>query len=305
MQANIEAEGGVLALIASGELTAFIHRQALQTAMDEEALNKKIIGKNCYQSTQSSSQNERVIASDKTVLQQSKKLAQLKLKRDDQAVKRALQALKEAVRTNNNLMPFTINAIRVRATVGECIKALTDEKNRYKKPEQIETVPFHSNLDLEVVEGYQTLSAQLGRPLRFLVAKVGLDGHDRGAKVIVSLLRDLGIEVDYLPVFSSIEDILQQDEAHHYDGVGLSILSGAHLPFVTSLIQQIRTECPVFVGGVIPTKDKKTLAKIGVNAVFTAQDSLNEIASSLYDIISKSPQVNVSRFKNQRIVKGL
>jgi methylmalonyl-CoA mutase len=304
MQNDIETEGGVLALVASGQLTAFIHRQALQTAMDEEALNKKIVGKNCYQSSSLSPQNERVIASDKTLLQQSKKLALLKLKRDDGAVKCALQALQAAARSKQNLMPFTIEAIRARATVGECIKALTDEALRYLKPEHIEPAPFNAYLEAEMVKRYQALSSQLGRPLRFLVAKVGLDGHDRGAKVIVSLLRDLGIEVDYLPIFSSIDDIVQKDAMYSYDGIGLSILSGAHIPFVTQITQKARTNCPIFVGGVIPTSDKNTLEQIGINAVFTAKNSLNDIAKSLYDILVVAAKIKVNRFENQRIMKG-
>lgn len=304
MQSNIEAEGGVLSLVASGQLTAFIHQQALQTAMDEEALNKKIVGKNCYQSVLTSPQNERVIASDKTLLQQSKKLAQLKLKRDDAAVKRALQALRVAASNQQNLMPFTIEAIRARATVGECIKALTGEHSRYLKPEHIESAPFNAHLEADTVKRYQALSSQLGRPLRLLVAKVGLDGHDRGAKVIVSLLRDLGIEVDYLPIFSSIDDIVQKDAMYPYDGIGLSILSGAHIPFVTQISQKIRADCPIFVGGVIPTSDKNTLEQMGIDAVFTAKNSLNDIALSLYGILLASSKDNTSLFERHRIMKG-
>lgn len=304
MQSNIEAEGGVLELVASGQLTAFIHQQALQTAMNEETLNKKIVGKNCYQSTSSNSQNERVIASGKTLLQQSKKLVQLKLKRDDRAVKRALQTLQAAARSKQNLMPFTIDVIRVRGTVGECIKALTDEASRYLKPEHIKAAPFCAHLDADIVERYQTLSSLLGRPLRFLVAKVGLDGHDRGAKVIVSLLRDLGIDVDYLPIFSSIDDIIQQDMIFPYDGIGLSILSGAHIPFVTQITRKIRTNCPIFVGGVIPTSDKNKLEQIGVDAVFTAKNSLSDIAVSIHSILVAPSKTGISRFENQRIMKG-
>ncbi|MBJ7556799.1 methylmalonyl-CoA mutase family protein [Marinomonas spartinae] len=303
LQINIEAEGGVLALVTSGQLADFIHQQALQAAIDEEALNKKIVGKNCYLSTLASSQNVRVIASDKTRVQQTKKLAQLKLKRDDGVVKHALQALQAAARTQQNLMPFTIAAIRVRATVGECIKALTDEQSRYKKSEHIEVVSFCTHLDIDIVERYQTLSNQLGRPLRFLIAKVGLDGHDRGAKVIVSLLRDLGIEVDYLPVFSSIDDIIQQDSMHLYDGIGLSILSGAHIPFIRQISQTVRDDCPIFAGGVIPISDKNVLEKIGVDAVFTARNSLNDIAAKLLTILINSLKINVS-LSSQCSVRG-
>ncbi|MEO9653805.1 methylmalonyl-CoA mutase family protein [Marinomonas sp.] len=304
MQANIDTEGGVLELVASGQLTAFIHQKAVQVAIDEESLNKKIIGKNCYRNTDDNPQNERVISSDKTLWQQSKKISILKLKRDDRAVKQALQALRAAASSQKNLMPYTINAIRVRATVGECIEALTDEAPRYQKPEYIKEGPFSSCLDEDIIKRYQSLTAKLGKPLRFLVSKIGLDGHDRGAKLIVSLLQELGVEVDYLPVFSSIDDIIQKDALSPYDGIGLSILSGAHIPFINQLTQRTRKACSIFVGGVIPSSDISNLENLGVDAVFTSKDSLNEIALKLYGVLCVQIKEPLNQLGNSKIQKG-
>jgi methylmalonyl-CoA mutase len=91
---------------------------------------------------------------------------------------------------------------------------------------------------------------------------------------------------------------------YQYDGIGLSILSGSHIPFVTQLTQKIRADCPIFIGGVIPASDINTLERIGVEAVFTAKHSLNDIAMSLYDILVVAAKIKVNRFESQRIMKG-
>ena len=304
MQANIDAEGGVLELVASGQLTAFIHQKAVQSAIDEETLDKKIIGKNCYRNTAENPHNERVISSDKTLWQQSKKISMLKLKRDDRAVKQALQALQAAARSQKNLMPYTIDAIRVRATVGECVEALTNEAPRYQKPEYIKAGSFSNSLDEEVVKRYQSLTIKLGRPLRFLVSKVGLDGHDRGAKLIVALLQDLGAEVDYLPIFSNVDEIIRKDVLSSYDGIGLSVLSGAHIPFINQLTQKIRKGCSIFVGGVIPSSDRNTLEDLGVDAIFTSKDSLNDIAIKLFEVLSVQIKATLNQPETPKIQKG-
>jgi len=288
VQQEINDQGGVKHLIETGELTAFIHQQALQAAISEECDDKKVIGKRDepLQSTSQYSVNNKIINGEKIRSKQRQRTTYLKLKRDNQAVRNALNALQTAARNKQNLMPFTINAIRLRATVGECINALTEEQTRYSKPETIRQASFSESLDPETVEKFKKLSDQIGRKLRFLVAKVGLDGHDRGAKLIVSLLTDLGVEVDYLPVFSTLNDILKEDRVHHYDGIGLSILSGAHQDFVSSLLGVLRADCQLVVGGVIPLEEENQLNNMGVNCVFTARHSLNYIASKVYYILS-------------------
>ena len=296
IQQEIDEQGGVRSLVETGELTAFIHQHALQAAIAEENQDKTIIGKKSDLATTSAAQNasatvcsekeKKTINSEKTLSQQAQKMARLKLKRNNQAVQNALNELKIAARNKQNLMPFVITAIRLRATVGECIQALTDEQARYSKPETIKQASFKQSLDIKTVEAFQVLSDQIGRKLRFLVAKVGLDGHDRGAKVIVSLLNDLGIEVDYLPVFSTTDDIIKADLSQHYDCIGLSVLSGAQQSFVSTLLASLRVDCPLVLGGVIPIDEESLFEQLGVDCVFTARHSLNDIALALYRVLS-------------------
>ncbi|HTX57940.1 MAG TPA: cobalamin B12-binding domain-containing protein [Candidatus Acidoferrales bacterium] len=119
------------------------------------------------------------------------------------------------------------------------------------------------------------------RPLRIVVAKAGLDGHDRGAKVIARALRDAGMEVIYTGLFQTPEQIVQTAIQEDADGIGLSILSGAHMTLFPLVVEQLRKQdaedVVFFGGGTIPPEDAQELRKLGVKAIFTPGAPLQEI----------------------------
>jgi len=119
------------------------------------------------------------------------------------------------------------------------------------------------------------------RPLRIVVAKAGLDGHDRGAKVIARALRDAGMEVIYTGLFQTPEQIVQTAIQEDADGIGLSILSGAHMTLFPLVVEQLRKQdaedVVFFGGGTIPPEDAQELRKLGVRAIFTPGAPLQEI----------------------------
>ena len=119
------------------------------------------------------------------------------------------------------------------------------------------------------------------RPLRIVVAKAGLDGHDRGAKVIARALRDAGMEVIYTGLFQTPEQIVQTAIQEDADGIGLSILSGAHMTLFPLVLEQLRAQDAAdvvfFGGGTIPPEDAQALKKVGVKAIFTPGAPLQEI----------------------------
>ncbi|HUY41332.1 MAG TPA: cobalamin B12-binding domain-containing protein [Candidatus Dormibacteraeota bacterium] len=119
------------------------------------------------------------------------------------------------------------------------------------------------------------------RPLRIVVAKAGLDGHDRGAKVIARALRDAGMEVIYTGLFQSPEQIVQTAIQEDADGIGLSILSGAHMTLFPLVLEQLKAQdaqdVVFFGGGTIPPDDAKALKRMGVRAIFTPGTPLGEI----------------------------
>lgn len=124
-------------------------------------------------------------------------------------------------------------------------------------------------------------------PIRVLIAKPGLDGHDRGAKVVARGLRDQGFEVIYTGLHQTPEMVVQAALQEDVDVIGLSILSGAHLPLVTAVqqvMQQKGLSIPIFVGGIIPKDDEKTLLSQGVAAVFGPGSSMAQIAGKLKEL---------------------
>ncbi len=123
------------------------------------------------------------------------------------------------------------------------------------------------------------------KPIRVLIAKPGLDGHDRGAKVVALALRDAGMEVIYTGLHRTVEEIVATAEQEDVDAIGLSILSGAHLPLSEKLLGQLHAaglgNVPVFVGGNIPQQDHTKLRRLGIAGVFATGSGLSEIARAV------------------------
>ena len=130
------------------------------------------------------------------------------------------------------------------------------------------------------------------KPIRVLIAKPGLDGHDRGAKVVALALRDAGMEVIYTGLHRTIDEIVTAAVQEDVAVIGLSILSGAHLPLSEKLLAQLRAaglaEVPVFIGGNIPQRDHAKLRALGVAGVFATGSELNEIARAVRAAVEKT-----------------
>jgi len=129
------------------------------------------------------------------------------------------------------------------------------------------------------------------KPIRVLIAKPGLDGHDRGAKVVALALRDAGMEVIYTGLHRTVEEIVAAAVQEDVDVIGLSILTGAHLPLSEKLLAQLRvaglTDVPVFVGGNIPLTDHAKLRALGVAGVFATSSELSEITNAVREIAAR------------------
>lgn len=128
------------------------------------------------------------------------------------------------------------------------------------------------------------------QPIRVLVAKPGLDGHDRGAKVVARGLRDAGFEVIYTGLHQTPEMVVQAALQEDVDIVGLSILSGAHIPLITAIQEKMRAQSvnkPIFVGGIIPSDDADQLTQQGVAAVFGPGSSIQEIVDRVHQIVGR------------------
>lgn len=227
-------------------------------------------------------------------------LERIRATRDDAAVTAALNALTHAAQHNENLLAAAVNAARVRATLGEISDALEVAFDRYLVPSQCVTgviaQSYHqseksaSEFDAIVAQTEQFL-ADNGRRPRILIAKMGQDGHDRGAKVIASAYSDLGFDVDLSPMFSTPEEIARLAVENDVHVVGASSLAAGHKTLIPELVEALkkwgREDICVVAGGVIPPQDYAFLQERGVAAIYGPGTPMLDSVRGVLNLISQ------------------
>ena len=216
--------------------------------------------------------------------------------RNAAAVNKALAELERAAKDGRNIMEPSIACAKAGVTTGEWGRTLRGVFGEYRAPTGIgRAVSTASDANLEDVRGeVERVSRQLGRRIKLLVGKPGLDGHSNGAEQIAVRARDCGIEVVYEGIRLTPQQIVRAaiDEAVHV--IGLSILSGSHVPLVSDVMQRLRKEgceMPVVVGGIIPPKDVATLQGFGVAAVYTPKHfQLNSIMREIVRLLDDAAE---------------
>ncbi|WP_103763787.1 protein meaA [Roseovarius confluentis] len=209
--------------------------------------------------------------------------------RDDDAVKTALAALREAASKNENIMPASIAAAKAGVTTGEWAEQMRQIHGQYRGPTGVSGSPSNRTEGLDDIrDAVDAVSDKLGRRLKFLMGKPGLDGHSNGAEQIAFRARDCGMDIAYEGIRLTPEEIVTaalDDEAHV---IGLSILSGSHMPLVEDLLNRMREaglgHVPLIVGGIIPEEDAKRLLEMGVARVYTPKDF--ELNTIMMDIVT-------------------
>ncbi len=211
--------------------------------------------------------------------------------RDDSAVKEALDELRQAAATGINVMPASIKAAKAGATTGEWGNVVRTAFGQYRGPTGVSKNPSNRTEGLENIRAaVDAVSDKLGRRLKFLVGKPGLDGHSNGAEQIAARARDCGMDISYEGIRLTPDEIVSaalEDDAHV---IGLSILSGSHIPLMGDLMEKLRTaglaHIPVVVGGIIPEDDADRLRAMGVAKVYTPKDfELNRIMTDLVELV--------------------
>jgi len=209
--------------------------------------------------------------------------------RDVQAVAAALAALKEAAQSGANIMAPSVACAKAGVTTGEWAGVMRQVHGEYRGPTGVSRSPSNRTEGLDPIrEAVDAVSARLGRRLKFLVGKPGLDGHSNGAEQIAARARDCGMDITYDGIRLTPEQLVAaaQDQGAHV--VGLSILSGSHLPLLAEVMDRMRAaglgHVPVVVGGIIPDEDAARLRAMGVTRVYTPKDfELNRI---MMDIVA-------------------
>ncbi len=293
---EIDEEGGVVKALESGWINRHIQTTAATTQANVDKGKHVIVGLNQHNSVVSHQPTEYLnIDSPRIRSQQIENLIQLKSNRDQLAVKRALNSLTNMAKTSSgNLLDVTIHAIKARATIGECIEALEKVWQRHSKAPSYVSGIYKDCMKSN--EGWESccsrvndLAIKLKRKPAILIAKLGQDGHDRGANVIAAALTDVGFEVHQLPMFQSIEQTVSEAVQRNVDVIGVSSLVGAHLellPVLTSVLKKYQKKFHIVIGGVIPEEHIKTLHSHGVAAVFKSGDSITDIANELINLFN-------------------
>jgi ethylmalonyl-CoA mutase len=215
--------------------------------------------------------------------------------RDTAAVDEALSSLRDAAKTDANLMEPSLTCARAGVTVGEWSGVLREVFGEYRPPTGVAGASGggHEGGLHDVQARVRSLGEQLGRPLRFLVGKPGLDGHSNGAEQIAVRARDAGFEVVYSGIRLTPAQIVASAVEEDVDVVGLSVLSGSHLSVVPDVVAGLRAagldDVPVVVGGIIPEGDAATLRAAGVARVFTPKDfEITDVLAEIVDAIEEA-----------------
>jgi ethylmalonyl-CoA mutase len=295
--AQIDAMGGAVAAIEHMK-SRLVEANADRIARIETG-ETKVVGVNAWVETTPSP----LTAGDGAIMQadpeaeadQIARLTDWRASRDSAAIEAALAALRSAAQSGANIMPPSIAAAKAGVTTGEWGTTIRAAFGQYRAPTGVSQNPSNRTEGLEPIrDAVQALSAKLGRPLKFLVGKPGLDGHSNGAEQIATRARDCGMEIHYEGIRLTPAEIVAAAEQQDAHVIGLSILSGSHLPLIADVHKRLSeaglSHIPLIVGGIIPEEDAATLRAMGVAAVYTPKDfELNRIMMDIVTLVDQQP----------------
>jgi len=288
---EVEAMGGMTQAVESGWAKLKIEASAAEKQARIDSGKDVIVGVNKYKLAKEDPMETREI--DNTVVRaaQVERLTQIRAARDNAAVTAALAALTAAAESGEgNMLDLAIKATRLRATVGEISDALEKVYGRHRATIQSVSGVYGAGFDddanwARLKEQIAAFATEQGRHPRIMVAKLGQDGHDRGAKVVASAFADLGFDVDIGPLFQTPEEAARQAIENDVHAVGISTLAAGHKTLVPALIEALRaqggSDIVVFVGGVVPAQDYDGLYATGVKGIFGPGTAIPQCAEEV------------------------
>jgi methylmalonyl-CoA mutase len=297
---EVEALGGMARAIEAGLPKRRIEEAATRRQARVDRGLDVIVGVNRFQAPGDPPLEVRVVDGRAVLESQRARLENLKKNRDLPSVERALSALvARAESKTGNLLEGAIDAARARATVGEISQALAGVFGRYEG--RVHTASGVYGSYYQTDSEWAALRARViafrtwhGRNPRILIAKLGQDGHDRGAKVVASALADLGFDVDMGPMFQTPGEVARQAVDNDVHLVGISTQAGAHVTLVPELITELRalgaSDVRVICGGIIPSADEPALRAAGVALIFGPATKLPEMAERILRLLEQSTE---------------
>ena len=295
---EVDAMGGMTKAVESGWAKLKIEAAAAEKQAKIDSGSDVIVGVNKYKLGKEDLVDVLMIDNDKVRESQVARLKDIKAKRDSKKVEAALEALTKAAEDNTgNLLELAVQAIRLRATVGEVSDALEKVYGRHRADTQKVTGVYAAAYDS--AEGWEKLKVEIadfakdfGRRPRVMIAKLGQDGHDRGAKVVATAFADLGFDVDIGPLFQTPEECARQAIENDVHALGISTLAAGHKTLVPAIIAELKKQGSddiiVFVGGVIPRQDYDFLYESGVKGIYGPGTPIPASAKDVLEQIRKS-----------------
>jgi methylmalonyl-CoA mutase len=291
---KVDAEGGMAKAVADGWPKAMIEEAAAgrQAAVDRG--DAVIVGVNKYRREAEDPMETLDIDNAKVRQGQIARLEKMRAERDEGACQDALKALTEGAKANGNVLALAVDAARKRASLGEISDAMEAVFGRYEtRPTPVKGIygaAYEGDARYAmVIEGVDAVSQRLGRKPKILVAKMGQDGHDRGANVVSSAFTDMGFDVISGPLFQTPKETAELALSEDVDAVGASSLAAGHKTLIPELINLLkeagRSDIKVFAGGVIPAKDYEFLRNSGVVGIYGPGSNIVECAADILRLL--------------------
>ncbi|WP_445385431.1 methylmalonyl-CoA mutase [Robiginitalea sp. IMCC44478] len=298
-----EALGGMTKAIEAGVPKLRIEEAAARKQARIDSEKDIIVGLNKYQSPDEDLLSILEVDNSKVRKQQIKRLEALRAGRDNTAVKNSLKALEAAAQKKarrdgdqpaENLLALAVEAARLRATLGEISDAMEEAFGRHRA--QVQTISGVYSKEIKEDPSFKkarelsdAFAAQQGRRPRIMIAKMGQDGHDRGAKVVATAYADLGFDVDIGPLFQTPAEAAKQAAENDVHILGVSSLAAGHKTLVPELLKELkalnREDILVVVGGVIPKQDYTFLFEAGVSGIFGPGSRISEAAIEILELL--------------------
>ena len=291
---KVDAEGGMAKAVAAGWPKAMIEEAAAATAARIDRGEQVIVGVNKYRKDNEDPIDILDVDNHAVREAQIARIKKVKAGRDEAACQAALDALREGARGNGNLLELAVEAARKRATLGEISLAMEDVFGRYDTvPTPVKGIYGGAYTDdarwTNLIDGVTSLSQRKGRAPRMFVAKMGQDGHDRGANLVSSAFGDLGFEVVAGPLFQTPKEAAELAIKADVDVVGASSLAAGHKTLIPELIGHLRdagrSDIKVVAGGVIPAQDYQFLRDAGVQGIFGPGTNLVNAAGEVLRLL--------------------
>ena len=300
--AHIMALGGAVAAVEQGYMKRQLVESNTRRLEAIERGEQTVVGVNRFQETEDSplaGAAETVLTvSPEAEREQIERLQTWRAARDERAVSAALRELRVAASENRNIMPASVACAKAGVTTGEWGFALRERFGEYRAPTGVGQAMRNETIGLDDLRAQvDRLSRRLGRRLKFVLGKPGLDGHSNGAEQIAVRARDAGMDIFYDGIRLTPAQIVEAAQSQNAHVVGLSILSGSHLALVQDVVARLRSaglgHIPVVVGGIIPPEDARKLEQLGIAAVYTPKDfDLNRVMADVLRIVEAAVENN-------------